>query len=129
MLDVIDDEYFDIKTDCKDQIEKLESKLTKVKDKKKIDFPIILERALSNIVNLAKVYSIGDITLKRKIIGSIFPEKLEFFENYYRTTRANVLLSCIYQINNELKAKKTGKKVNYHLFPVLYPGPGSNRYS
>ena len=94
--DVIDDEeYLEIKTDCKDQIEKLESNLTKVKDKNKIDFPKLLDHALSNVVDLAKAFSSGDIALKRQIISSIFPEKLEFFENHYRTTRANVLLSYI----------------------------------
>lgn len=39
MEGVIDDEdYFEIKTECKGQIEKLEAKLTKGKDNKKIDF-------------------------------------------------------------------------------------------
>lgn len=109
--DVIDnDEYLEIKADCKDQIDKLESKLSKVEDKKKVDFPKLLDQALSNLVNLSKVYADGDIEVKRKIVGSMFPEKLEFFENHYRTTKANVLLSYIYQINNELGAKKPERK-------------------
>jgi len=33
----------------------------------------------------------------------------------------------IYQINNEVGAKKTGKIVNHHLFPVLYPVPKKYR--
>lgn len=74
---VIDnEEYFEVKKECKDQIEKLEKKLTKVEDKKKIDFPKLLDRALSNLINLDKVFTAGDIEVKRKIIGSIFPEKL-----------------------------------------------------
>jgi hypothetical protein len=49
MENVIDNEdYFEIKTDCKGQIEKLEAKLTKGKDNKKIDFPKLLDQALSN---------------------------------------------------------------------------------
>ena len=120
--DVIDnEEYLEIKTDCKDQVEKLENSLTKVQDKNKIDFPKLLDHALSNAVDLDKVFVSADIAIKRQIISSIFPEKLEFFENHYRTIRPNILLSYIYQINNELRDKKTCKKVNGHLFPVLYP--------
>lgn len=123
--DVIDDdEYLEIKADCKDQIEKLESNLTKVNDKKKIDLPKLLDHALSNIINLAKVYSDGDIDLKRKIISSIFPEKLEFFENHYRTIRANVLLSYIYQINNELGAEKNRKESELSPLSGLVPRTG-----
>ncbi|WP_313101617.1 recombinase family protein [Epilithonimonas sp.] len=123
--DVIDDdEYFEIKNDCKEQIEKLEAKLTKGNNNKKIDFPKLLEDALSNIVNLAKVYVDGDVNIKRKIIGSIFPEKLEFFKNHYRTTRANVLLSYIYQINNELGAKKNRKESELSPLSGLVPRTG-----
>ena len=123
--DVIDDdEYFEIKNDCKEQIEKLEAKLTKGNNNKKIDFPKLLEDALSNIVNLAKVYVDGDVNIKRKIIGSIFPEKLEFFKNHYRTTRANVLLFYIYQINNELGAKKNRKESELSPLSGLVPRTG-----
>lgn len=123
--DVIDnDEYLEIKVDCKDQIDKLESKLSKVEDKKKIDFPKLLDQALSNLVNLSKVYADGDIEVKRKIVGSMFPEKLEFFENHYRTTKANVLLSYIYQINNELGAKKNRKESELSPLSGLVPEAG-----
>ena len=72
--DVIDDdEYFEIKNDCKGQIEKLEAKLTKGNNNKKIDFPKLLEDALSNVVNLAKVYVDGDVNIKRKIIWFDIP--------------------------------------------------------
>lgn len=116
-----DDEYFEIRSDCKEQIEKLESKLTKGKDHKKIDFSKLLDNALNHVVNLAKVYSDGDIQLKRKIIGSIFPEKLEFFENHYRTTRVNLLLSYIFQINNELGVRKNRKESELSPLSGLVP--------
>ena len=102
----------------------MESNLTKVKDKNKIDFPKLLDHALSNVVDLAKAFSSGDIALKRQIISSIFPEKLEFFENHYRTIRANVLLSYIYQINNELGAKKNRKESELSPLSGLVPSAG-----
>lgn len=125
MEDIIDNEdYIEIKTDCKEQIEKLEAKLTKGKDNKKIDFPKLLDQALSNLVDLAKVYADGDIDLKRKIIGSIFPEKLQFSKNHYRTTRANVLLSYIYQINNGLGDKKNRNESELSPLSGLVPRTG-----
>lgn len=69
-----DDEYFEIKSDYKEQIERLESKLTKEKAQKKIGFPTLIDNALEYIVNLAKVYDTSDNSVKRKIIGSVFPE-------------------------------------------------------
>lgn len=123
--DIIDnEEYFEVKTECKDQIDKLERKLTKVEDRKNIDFPKLLERALSNLINLDKVFINGDIEVKRKIIGSIFPEKLQFSKNHYRTTRVNVLLSYIYQINNELGAKKNRKESELSPLSGLVPRTG-----
>ncbi|MDR4953653.1 recombinase family protein [Chryseobacterium sp. ES2] len=125
MEEVIDDEdYLEIKTDCKAQIEKLEAKLTKGKDNKKIDFQKLLDQALSNLVDLAKVYTDGDIEVKRRIIGSIFPEKLQFSENHYRTTRSNVLISYIYQINNELGTKKNRKESELSPLSGLVPRTG-----
>ena len=119
-----DDDYFEIKTECKGQIEKLEAKLTKGKDNKKIDFLKLLDQALSNLVDLAKVYNDGDIDVKRKIIGSIFPQKLQFSKNHYRTTRPNVLLSYIYQINNDLGTKKNRKESELSPLSGLVPRTG-----
>ncbi len=48
---------------------------------------LLLENALSNI---AKIYADGNMSIKRKIIRSIFPEKLEFIENHYQNTGSNI---------------------------------------
>lgn len=125
MEEVIDNEdYLEIKADCKVQIEKLEAKLTKGNDSKKIDLPKLLDQALSNLVDLAKVYTDGDIEVKRKIIGSIFPQKLQFSKNHYRTTRPNVLLCYIYQINNELRIEKNRKESELSPLSGLVPRTG-----
>lgn len=119
-----DDDYFEIKAECKAQIDKLEAKLTEGNDGKKIDLPKLLDQALSNLVDLAKVYTDGDIEVKRKIIGSIFPEKLQFSKNHYRTTRPNVLLSYIYQINNDLETEKNRKESDLSPLSGLVPRTG-----
>ncbi|MDM1379900.1 recombinase family protein [Myroides marinus] len=101
-----DDDYLAIKKECKIEIEKLEKQLIEEEGNKKIDIKSMLDRALDKVVNLGVLYAEGGIQTKREIIGSIFPEKLEFDGKIYRTTRINTLVKCIFQINNELAENK-----------------------
>ncbi|QGA24892.1 hypothetical protein [Sphingobacterium zhuxiongii] len=97
MSETIDDEdYLEIKKECKERIESLEEQLSKDgSDSKKINIDKSLDRALQNIANIPKLYREGEINTKRAIIGSIFPEKLEFDGKTYRTARINVIASHI----------------------------------
>ena len=70
-----------------------------------IDIPRLLEKALKTLTNIWKVYTEGDIAVKCQIIGLIFPEKLGFDGNYYRTERINTVAHYIFQINNWIITK------------------------
>ena len=106
-----DEEYIEIKKDCREKIEKFEAKFKEQPDSK-LDIPKLIEQALEKLTNIWKLYSEGGIAVKREIIGSIFPEKLEFDGKHYRTTRINSIAHYIFQINNELSLLK--KKRNDH---------------
>ena len=108
LAETIDDEEFlEIKKECKDRIECLEEQLSKDgSDIKKVDIEKSLDKALRYIESIPKLYSEGEIDTKRDIIGSIFPEKLEFDGKTYRTARMNIIASRIIQINNELRPKE-----------------------
>jgi site-specific DNA recombinase len=80
----------------------------------KINIEKSVDRVLSYIENVPRAYSEGEIKTKRAIIGSIFPEKLEFDGKSYRTTRMNVIAQHIFQINNGLAIKKN--RTNESLF-------------
>lgn len=124
LSETIDDEdYLEIKKECKERIESLEEQLSKDgSDAKKINIDKSLDRALQNIANIPKVYREGEINTKRAIIGSIFPEKLEFDGKTYRTARMNVIASNIFQINNELALKKNRTDENkFHLSCLVAP--------
>jgi protein-tyrosine phosphatase len=56
-----------------------------------------------------------------KIIGSIFPEKLEFDGTQYRTARINAVVATIFQINNELCNKKNRKSDKNNHFSCVVP--------
>lgn len=102
-----DEEYLEIKKECRERIESLEEQLSKdSSDTKSINIDKALDRALQSIVNIPKLYSEGEIHTKRAVIGSIFPEKLVFDGKTYRTTRMNVIANYIFQINNGLLQKK-----------------------
>jgi hypothetical protein len=55
------------------------------------------------------LYQEGDALTNREALGSIFREKLRFDGNEYLTPRLNEAAKLIYQINNKLRANKTGK--------------------
>ncbi len=126
LSETIDDEdYLEIKKECKERIESLEEQLSKDdSDSKKINIDKSLDRALQNIVNIPKLYREGEINTKRAIIGSIFPEKLEFDGKTYRTARMNVIASHIFQINNELRLKKNRTNEIYFRLSCLVAGTG-----
>lgn len=118
-----DEEYLDIKKECKEQIERLEGQLSKDgSDTNKINIEKSVDRVLSYIDNVPRAYSEGEIKTKRAIIGSIFPEKLEFDGKSYRTTRMNVIAQHIFQINNGLALKKNRTNENlFHLSCLVAP--------
>ena len=84
LLETIDDEdYLDIKKECKEQIESLEEQLSRDgSDAKKVNIEKPLDRALQSIINIPKLYREGEINTKRVIIGSIFPENWNLTEKH-----------------------------------------------
>lgn len=63
---------------------------------------------------------------KREVLGSIFREKLGFDGVAYRTGRISEPAKLIFQINKELRHKKTGKNASRCIFPVQYSERESN---
>ena len=106
-IDTMD--YKAMKTDIEDKLLRFEARLTEMS--KPSVSPInlekkILNRAVEALENIDLVYEKADIDQKRDIIGSIFPENLEFSENGYRTAKINEA-ALIFQINSELRNEKS----------------------
>jgi len=80
-----DDEYLELKKEYKQKIEKLEEQLSKNNrsDPSEQDIQRKLNKALDIVQNVSNLYIDGNIEKKRTLIGSIFPEKLEFDEAHY----------------------------------------------
>ena len=59
--------------------------------------------------NLNILYKEVEPNVKRKIIGSIFPEKIYFENNMYRTTKINEAIGLIHNAGEEFKKKQLGE--------------------
>lgn len=77
------------------------------------DIETLLKTAISNISKLDILYVEGSVTQKRKIIGSIFPEKLTFDGFQYRTNRVNEAISLMCLLSKQLEGKKNGTSPNF----------------
>jgi site-specific DNA recombinase len=107
-IDTMD--YKVMKTDIEEKLVRLEARLTEMS--KPSGSPLnlekkILNRAVEALANIDLVYEKADIDQKRDIIGSIFPENLEFSESGYRTAKINEAAALIFQINSELRNEKS----------------------
>jgi len=68
---------------------------------------------VSILSNLSYYYTSATLENKQKILGSIFPEKLIFGENTYRTAEPNELIDLLINIDtdcNGCKIKKVAQK-------------------
>ena len=60
---------------------------------------------------MSNYYRNASTTVKSKIIGSIFPEKLIYSEKQYRTTKVNEVLALILNTSEAFKTKQPNNKV------------------
>lgn len=116
--DAIDSaDYKMIKMECEKKLLILEGKLTGF-GKPAYDLDDCIDRALHTLSRLNITYLEADTTVKREIIGSIYPEKLCFDGNTYRTARINQAAYFIGLINSELGAKKIGQNLIFQVCPI-----------
>ena len=69
----------------------------------------LIENAFQHLENFKQTYTNSAISDKKKLISSIFPEKIEFDGKKCRTTRINDVLRCMLQIDKELDENKKGE--------------------
>ena len=104
--DIEADDYRTIKSESEEKMHRLEAKLT-ASVTETTDIEPLLNKAISNISQLDILYTNGSITQKRKIIGSMFPEKLTFDGFQHRTNRVNEAINLMCLLDNQLGAKNS----------------------
>jgi site-specific DNA recombinase len=96
-----------IKTDCEKQITILEAKLGGIKEEKE-DIAPMLDKAVANLSKLDSIYKDATTIKKRQIVGSMFPEKLTFDGENYRTAKLNEAVQLIYTLDAAFRENKNG---------------------
>lgn len=96
-----------IKAECEKQITVFEAKLGSMSEEIG-DMGPVLDKAIENLAKLESVWIEATTIKKRQIIGSIFPEKLVFDGENFRTTRVNEAVGLIYRLDAAFPQKKNG---------------------
>ncbi len=96
-------DYKLMKSECEKVIHEQELRLTTFSEQRD-DIDALLERACSRIGQLETLYLNGTVEEKRQLIGSVFPEKLCFDKQSYRTARLNEAVSMIYKLGAAFSA-------------------------
>lgn len=123
-LNSIEDKYMDDEIDIADyqrMKSRIENNISSLTDKinylelsNKEDIESKLQYSISLISNLGSFFREATTEVKIQLLGSIFPEKIEFDGKNYRTKSYNKVLDLIYQQTNELRGDNT-KKVEENL--------------
>jgi len=100
-----------IKSECEKQISVLESKIGSMSEETG-DLGPVLEKAIENLAKLDSIWIEATTIKKRQIVGSIFPEKLIFDGENFRTTRVNEAVGLIYRLDAAFREIKMGQ-VNF----------------
>ena len=86
----------------------IELKLNEIKTVKS-GIACSLEKGVGVLSNLGRMYAKADLTDKKRILSSIFPENLVFDGRKCRTPRINEVLRLILLIDNNKQKTKSGQ--------------------
>ena len=102
------------------------SRQERKKEMEKMDtaFNQYMKWGFSLLMNLPEYYTNATLEIKQKMVGSIFPEKLVFLGNQYRTNRTNEVLSLLCSNSKGFRGNKNGQEINFDNLPILAPQPG-----
>ena len=96
------------------QIETTENQIQSLKIDSDSKMKEKIKYSINLIENLGEVFREATPEVKLKIIGSIFPEKVEFDGKNYRTNSYNQILEYIFQNINQLQEKRTENDLKNH---------------
>lgn len=106
--------YQSIKKKLEQEINEIDNRLSELKESED-DCMEYVQFGFKLLSQLSKCYNNSELLVKRKIIGSIFPEKLIFEEKKYRTTQPSAVLSLLFNAGKGFKGakkKRTAKKTS-----------------
>lgn len=106
--DLSTSDYTELKRKFENTIRNLEEERKNISGVEK-NTQVMIEHALSLLENVQDMYVLSDLKKKKKLIGSIFTEKLTFKEKQCRTPKTNKFINIIKLENSKLAQKKRGQ--------------------
>jgi site-specific DNA recombinase len=99
-----------VKVEAEREIAVLESKISDLRSNNMSVSEVekTLDSAIGKLTSIDTMYCKSDHYAKRKLIGSIYPEKFTFEDLKIRTAKTGEIFSFIYLINKELQRQKKG---------------------
>ena len=108
---ITDEDFRQSKEEYEKAISKLEDRLAEI-PKKNYNIEGILEKGMRNLSQLDNLYESGAVETRRQIISSIYPDKLVFTGDAYRTPRVNSAVQLIYSMDKALAEKENGTSLS-----------------
>jgi site-specific DNA recombinase len=123
------DDYRAIKRECEAETSKLEAKLSELTTNT-VNIESMMEKALLLLNNVDIIYRNAGTLKKRELIGSMFPQKLEFDGEHYRTAGINEAVQLIFNLGKAFGEIKMGQTINisglsHEVIPLV---PFSNHF-
>lgn len=117
--DIDSADYREIKATCEREMQKTEAQISEMGKNKygKARLEPIIDKALVTYLNLNLIFCKSDNEEKRRLIGSMFPEKFTLENLKHRTALVSDIFGSIYLLNKGLKGKKKGQKTSENLLP------------
>jgi site-specific DNA recombinase len=99
-----------VKVEAEREITILEAKISELQTAKMTIAEVerTLDGALEKLTSIDIIYSNSDHYAKRKLIGSIYPEKFTIEDIDFRTAKRSEVFDYIYLINSKLQSNKNG---------------------
>jgi site-specific DNA recombinase len=98
-------DYREMKSDYEEKISRLEAKISSISNNVENIEPL-LNKGLENLLMLDKIYENGTSEEQRRVISSMYPEKLTFDGFLLRTPRMNEAIQLIYSMDKGLSENK-----------------------
>lgn len=103
------DDFRALKADLEASRARLEARIAAISELQQ-DIKPLIQSGMKSLEDLAGHFQRGNAEIKRQIIDSIFPEKLEFDGHSFRTARVNEAVRIIFNLGAAFSQIKTGQE-------------------
>ena len=116
-----DENYSRISQRYEKQISDLKQQIEVMKNPNRSLIEPKLSYSISLLDNMEGFFRDAPVKVKIKLLGSIFPEKIEFDGKNYRTNGYNKVLDLIYKQTKKLRGLEKENEESFSTFPASVP--------